>query len=89
MGDMVQIPADLQSEPLDEAVSQLKELGLNVGEPIAVSKNRIESFQVNLDELGIVDGDVVGIQEEGAGFGAWIPRGSTVTPVYYDASLKS
>jgi serine/threonine-protein kinase len=89
MGDMVQIPADLQSKPLDEAVSQLKDLGLNVGEPIAVSKSRIESFQVNLDELGIVDGDVVGIQEEGAGFGAWVPRGSTVTPVYYDASLTS
>jgi serine/threonine-protein kinase len=89
MGDLVQIPADLQSKPLDEAVNQLRDLGLNVGEPIAVSKSRIESFQVNLDQLDIVDGDVVGIQEEGAGFGAWIPRGSTVTPVYYDASLTS
>ena len=89
MGDKVQIPTDLQSQPVDEAVTRLKDLGLNVSEPIAVSKTRIESFGVNLDQLEIVDGDVVGIQEEGAGFGAWVPSGSTVTPVYYDASLES
>src|SRR6478672_641840 len=88
-GDKVQIPTDLQSQPVDEVVTRLKDLGLNVGEPIAVSKVRIESFGVNLDQLQIVDGDVVGIQEEGAGFGAWVARGSTVTPVYYDASLQS
>jgi serine/threonine-protein kinase len=89
MGDRVQIPADLQSEPVDEAVQRLKDMGLNVGEPIAVSRSRIQSFGVDLDQFQIVDGDVVGIQEESANFGAWVARGSTVTPVYYDASLQS
>jgi serine/threonine-protein kinase len=89
MGDQVQIPADLQSEPVDEAVQRLRDMGLNVGEPIAVSESRIVSFGVDLGKFQIVDGDVVGIQEESAGFGAWVARGSTVTPVYYDASLAS
>jgi beta-lactam-binding protein with PASTA domain len=89
MGDQVQIPPDLQSEPIDEAVQRLKEMGLDVGEPIAVSRSRIQSFGVDLSQFQIVDGDVVGIQEESAGFGAWVARGSTVTPVYYDASLTS
>jgi eukaryotic-like serine/threonine-protein kinase len=89
MGDRVQIPADLQSEPIDEAAQRLKDMGLNVGKPIAVSKSRIQSFSVDLNQFQIVDGDVVGIQEENAGFGAWVARGSTVTPVYYDESLTS
>jgi hypothetical protein len=87
MGNKVQIPADLQSQPIDDAVDRLEEAGLTVGEPIGVSRDRIESFDVDLDEFQIVDGDLVGIQEDGAGFGLWVERGSLVTPVYYDAAL--
>lgn len=88
MGDRAQIPADLQSKPLAEVTRELTDLGFAVGEPIAVSKTRIESFGVDLAALEIADGDVVGIQEADAGFGQWIQRGATITPVYYDASLS-
>jgi eukaryotic-like serine/threonine-protein kinase len=87
MGNKVQIPPDLQSQPIDEAVDRLEEAGLTIGEPIGVSRERIESFEVDLDEFRIEDGDVVGIQQDGAGFGLWVERGSLVTPVYYDAAL--
>lgn len=87
MGDRVQIPIDLQSQPLDDVVAQLDELGLTVNEPIAVSRDRIVSAGVDLDDFNIEDNDVVGIQEEDAGFGQWIESGSSVTPVYYDAEL--
>ena len=87
MGNRVQIPPDLQSQPVDDAVARLDEMGLKVEEPIGVSRERIESFEVDLDQFNIVDGDVVGIQQEDAGFGRWVERGSTITPVFYDASL--
>jgi serine/threonine protein kinase len=87
MGDRVLITNDLQSMPLEDAVSYLEDSGLPVGEPIAVSTEQIESFGVDLDARDIIDGDVVGIQEETLGFGQWVDRGTTVTPVYYDSSL--
>ena len=87
MGDRVQIPVDLQSQPLDDVIAQLVELGFTVNDPIAVSEERITSSGVDLDDFSIEDNDVVGIQEDGAGFGRWVPAGSTVTPVYYDADL--
>jgi hypothetical protein len=40
------------------------------------------------EEAGIEDGDVVGIQDNGADFGAWLPSGTSVSLVYYDASLE-
>ena len=87
MGDLVRIPPDLQGQPLTGVETQLQSLGLVVGDPIPVSAERIESFDIDLSEAGIEDGDVVGIQEEGLGFGAWVSADSTVTLVYYDASL--
>lgn len=87
MGDRVQIPVDLQSQPVDEVTDVLEGLGLVVNDPIGVSEARIEAVGVDLEEFSIEDGDVVGIQEESAGFGQWVPPGSSVTPVYYDASL--
>jgi serine/threonine-protein kinase len=87
MGDRVQIPIDLQSQPVETVVERLEEMGLTVDPPIGVSRERIESFQVDLAEFEITDGDVVGIQQEEAGFGRWVERGSTITPVFYDASL--
>lgn len=87
MGDRVQIPPDLQSQPVDTVVMRLEALGLTVETPIGVSRERIESFQVDLAQFNIVAGDVVGLQQENAGFGLWVDRGSVVTPVFYDPAL--
>lgn len=87
MGDRVQIPTDIQFQPITQAVQRLEDLGIVVGQPIAVSRQRIVSFEVDLGALEIIDGDVVGIQESNASFGQWVERGATVTPVYFDASL--
>jgi hypothetical protein len=39
-----------------------------------------------MDAFEIVDSDVVGFQEEDAGFGFWVPARSPVTPVFFDES---
>ncbi|HQY30302.1 MAG TPA: protein kinase [Thermomicrobiales bacterium] len=88
MGDKVQIPITLQSMPVDDAVAELSALGLDVQTPIGVSRQRIQTA-LDLDAFQIVDGDVVGIQETDAEFGAWVPVGSAITPVFYDAALDS
>ncbi len=85
-GDVVQIPTDIQSMPIDDAVAQLEALGLTVNDPIGVSRSRIEAA-FDPDEFEIVDGDLVGIQQSDASFGSWVPAGSEVTPVFYDADL--
>jgi serine/threonine protein kinase len=85
-GDVVQIPSDIQSLPIDEAVTRLEDLGLTVNEPIGVSRSRIEAA-FDPDEFDIVDGDMVGIQEADASFGSWVPADTEVTPVFYDADL--
>jgi hypothetical protein len=87
MGDREQIPQELLSMPIDEAVEALKELGFQVAEPVPVSESQIDSAGLDMNQFNIEDGDVVGIQDEGAEFGLWIPAGSTITPVYFDASL--
>jgi serine/threonine protein kinase len=89
MGDRVLVSNDLQSMPLDDVVRYLEDSGLDAGDPVAVSRERIESFGLDLESLEIVDKDVVGFQEESASFGQWVNRGDTVTPVYYDAALDS
>jgi eukaryotic-like serine/threonine-protein kinase len=85
-GDQVQIPLNLQSMPVDDAVAMLEDLGLVVKDPLGVSRSRIEE-SIDLDAYKIVDGDVVGIQEADAGFGSWVDVGSTVTPVFYNSDL--
>jgi hypothetical protein len=87
MGDRVQIPQDLLSMPIDEAVDALEELGFEFAEPVAVSEARIDSAGLDMDQFDIEHGDVVGIQEEEAGFGLWVSSGLTVTLVYFDSSL--
>jgi serine/threonine-protein kinase len=88
MGDKVQIPPDIQGGPLDAAVQSLEAAGFVISQKIPVSAATIESFNINLQAAGIEDGDVVGIQDNGASFGAWLPPGTSVTLVYYDSSLK-
>lgn len=89
-GNDVQIPGALQGMPLDEAEAQLRALGLDVGTAVGVSRATIEEQNVDLDQLGIQDRDVVGVQgDHGAALGAWVPRGTSVSVVYYDAQLDN
>ena len=87
MGDQVQVPQELLGMPVDEAVATMEELGLEVNEPVAVSRETIDSAGLDMDAFAIENGDVVGFQEEEARFGLWLSARSTVTPVYFDASL--
>jgi hypothetical protein len=87
VGDKVQIPREIQGAPLSEAVASLEGLGLTITDQIGVDRARIESFGINLESAGIVDQDVVGVQDNGANFGAWLPPGTAITLVYYDQSL--
>ncbi len=88
VGDKIQIPHDIQGSPLGEAVSRLEQEGFVIADQIPVSKKRIESFNIDLNASGIVDHDVVGVQDNGANFGAWLPPGTSISLVYYDASLQ-
>jgi serine/threonine-protein kinase len=86
VGDKVQIPPDIQGSPLPDAVARLDQLGFEITDQIGVDRERIESFDIDLEAAGIVDQDVVGIQE--ANFGVWLPPGTAITLVYYDESLN-
>jgi serine/threonine-protein kinase len=87
VGDKVQVPASIQGAPLPEATAEVEAAGLVVANTIPVPRQTIEDFGIDLEEAQIEDGDVVGIQDNGATFGAWLPPGTSVTLVYYDASL--
>jgi eukaryotic-like serine/threonine-protein kinase len=90
MGDKVQIPPDIQGSPLPDTVSRLEQLGFEITDQLGVDRARIEQFGVDLEAAGIVDQDVVGVQNEDntASFGAWLPPGSAIEVVYYDESLN-
>ncbi|MGH2560740.1 MAG: Stk1 family PASTA domain-containing Ser/Thr kinase [Thermomicrobiales bacterium] len=84
VGDKVQIPQEIQGAPLDQAQATLAELGFSVTESIPVSRQVIEDFDIDLEDAEIEDQDVVGIQDNDANFGAWLPPGTSVRLVYYD-----
>ena len=88
-GDRVEVPGSIQGQPLDQAASRLKELGLVVGDSVGVDRATIEEAGLDLATEGIEDGDVVGAQGKDIDFGAWVPPGSGVTLVYYDAALDN
>jgi beta-lactam-binding protein with PASTA domain len=89
VGNLVQIPFSLQGEPLATVDAALAEIGLEVIEAIGVPASTIEGAGIDLAANGIEDGDVVGVQDNGAAFGAWLEPSSAVTLVYYDAGLDS
>jgi len=89
MGDQVWLAPELQGAPLDDVISTLENGGLAVSDQLGVSAQTIENAGIDLNAAGIVDHDVVGVQDNGAEFGIWVPRGTSVTLVYYDASLDS
>jgi serine/threonine-protein kinase len=87
VGDRVLIPASLQGEPLGRVRTSIENSGLEVAGEIPVSRNTLDSAGVDLEAAGIANGDVVGIQDNGARFGGWVDRGSSVTLIYYDEDL--
>jgi hypothetical protein len=84
VGDKIQVPREIQGAPLAEAQSTLEDLGFVVTDTIPVSCAFIQEFGIDLDEAGIVDQDIVGIQDNDANFGEWLPPGTSVRLVYYD-----
>jgi cytoskeletal protein RodZ len=86
VGDQVLVAPELQGEPLDVVINELENAGLEVAEQIGIPGSQIDEAGIDREANGIVDGDVVGIQDNGAAFGVWLPRGTAVTLVYYDAS---
>ena len=87
LGDVVLIPDSLQGQPADAAVAELDEAGLAVTGQIPVGRSTIEEAGVDLAASGIESGDVVGVQGEGADFNSYVPRGSEIELVVYDADL--
>jgi serine/threonine-protein kinase len=88
MGNKVQIPREIQSGPLEAAIAKLEQLGFNVANTYPVPKSVLTNAGIDPEQAGIEDGDVVGTQDNGADFGAWLPPGTSVSLVYYDASLE-
>ncbi|HEY7031262.1 MAG TPA: Stk1 family PASTA domain-containing Ser/Thr kinase [Thermomicrobiales bacterium] len=87
-GNKVQIPADLQGTPVEEAKAKLEALGLTVANEVPVSQQVIVDAGIaDLAQAGIEDQDVVGIQDSGATFGGFVASGAEVILVYYDAQL--
>ena len=87
MGNMVQIPADLQRSSLDTAMAYLQEIGITTASPLAVSREQILAQLGEEAEFPFEDQQVVGIQNDGIAFDDWVAPGSMVTLVYYDADL--
>ncbi|MBN9014846.1 MAG: hypothetical protein J0H25_17850, partial [Rhizobiales bacterium] len=89
VGDRVQIPVALQGENVETVKTALEQLGLKVAGTNALAAADIKDANgapLDLNALGIKDGDVVGIQDNGAEFGGWVAPGTSVTLNYYAAN---
>ncbi len=89
VGDKVQVPLDLQGQNIDTVVAALEKLGFTIAGKNALAAADIKDANGNpldLNALGIQDGDVVGIQDNGATFGGWVERGASVTLNYFSAN---
>jgi len=89
VGDQVWVDPALQGEPLETVVQTLTDAGLVVISQNPVSGAQLNEAGVDRAQFGIEDYDVVGIQENGAAFGVWLPRGTEVSVNYYDALLDN
>jgi len=91
-GDAVFLPGEIQGQPLDQVARQIERSGLRPGSRHGVAARSIEDQGVDLLAAGIDDGDVVGVTGRAADggdvtFDVWLPRGTRVDLVYYDATL--
>ena len=87
-GDTVQIPTAIFGMNRDEAAAQLTQAGFVIRDQQSANRKAITDAGVDLQAAGIDDGDVVGVQDANgdASFGVWLPPGTELTLVYYDAS---
>jgi len=87
-GDTILIPVAAFGENRDTVAAQLTEAGFVIGGNDTADRAAIEAAGVDLTVYGIEDGDVVGVQnaEGTANFGIWLPPGTELTLVSYDAS---
>jgi hypothetical protein len=86
VGNRVQIPTEIFGSPVDDVARQLERLGLRVANRYPVDAETVQSFDIDLDEAGIQNGDVVGVQGSAPeiDFGAWVRPNAEVDLVYYD-----
>ena len=86
VGNRVQIPTEIFGSPVDDVARQLERLGLRVAARYPVDAETVQSFDIDLDEAGIQNGDVVGVQGSAPeiDFGAWVRPNAEVDLVYYD-----
>nr|MDQ3045615.1 PASTA domain-containing protein [Chloroflexota bacterium] len=90
VGDAVRIPIEITGRPVNQVLDEFQGLDLVLLEPRGVSKNTVSDLlDIELEE--IVDGDVVGVQDEAqlVDFGTWVPRGSRIALLFYDRALDS
>jgi len=87
-GDTILIPVAAFGENRDAVAAQLTEAGFVIAGGDTANQAAIEAAGVDLTAAGIQDGDVVGVQNAAgtANFGAWLPPGTELTLVSYDAS---
>ncbi len=87
-GDTILLPTGIFGENGETATTQLTEAGFVIGGGDTANRAAIEAAGVDLAAAGIEDGDVVGVQNADgtANFGAWLPPGTELTLVTYDAS---
>ena len=87
-GDTVLLPAGIFGMDRETARAQLTAAGFSVTGEDTANRAAIEAAGVDLAAAKIEDGDVVGVQNANgtAGFGVWLPPGTELTLVSYDAS---
>ncbi len=87
VGDQVFIPGDLFGLPAATVARALEDEGLVVTGEVGASRAIIEGFGIDLAADNIENGDVVGVQDNGAQIGGWVPAGTSVSLVVYDETL--
>ena len=87
-GNTIQIPTTIFGMNRDQAATQLTHAGFVIRDQQSANRKAITDAGVDLQAAGIEDGDVVGVQDANgdASFGVWLPPGTELTLVYYDAS---
>jgi serine/threonine-protein kinase len=91
IGDMIQVPAEIQGRPLADVERQLERLGLEVVETQPLEREAIESAGLDLEAARVEPGDVVGYNDEDgeARFGDWLPVGTEITLYYYEPNPEA
>ncbi len=85
-GDAVRVPEETIGKPRAVVAGQLEGLGLSVTNQVPADEAALERVAGSAG-VGIENDDVVGISDEDGAdmLGQWLPRGATVTLIYYEA----